>query len=168
MIKIIIASLTVFIFGCGNPYPENKKDAITKGIDTVRTDGSIVPIKERDETPIFHVKIKSYGDGVCYFAIWFTNDNFITQQNIMQVIDLSEISGGVDVHFQLDLFRTSDEAIQFAKQFKTYDLCVAYNEKMRLSYEKTLQMRKANPPPKKEYYRENGSECKQPIDILVK
>jgi hypothetical protein len=93
------------------------------------------------EPPVYHIKATCFGAGGLY-VIHFTNDNWKSFADIKHVVDLRWARLGVS--YDPKLFKTFSEAIEFAKQFKTYDSCISYNERTQRIYDSLI--RKPEPP----------------------
>lgn len=112
------------------------------------------------ENPVFHLKIK-YDPVWSNYRILFTNDNWITEEEINNTFNLAGADKYVfDVAYQVDLFDSEQEAISLAKELKTYDLCIAYNKRIKKRYDKLFKIFKAQP--KRE---ENKPEPRKDITI---
>jgi len=92
--------------------------------------------------PQFHLRVSCpYPDAR---AIEFTNDNWITSQNINKAFDISLYEGEENVVMQLWLGEEK-EAVKLAKCFKSYNDCIDYNKKIKIKYDSLVSFRKKNP-----------------------
>lgn len=79
----------------------------------------------------YHIKVECYGEPMAvtdwkqWYAIRFTNDNWKSSETILYTYtsDCWNVYG-------TDLFRSKEEALYKARQFKSYWLCVDYNRKV--------------------------------------
>lgn len=93
----------------------------------------------------FHIKVKPYMSDCTYWQVIFTNDNFRSEENIMEVFDLSQTMNTEYVVFQKELLETEQEAVSLAKLFASYKNCVEYNYNISRQYDSILSYRKLHP-----------------------
>lgn len=89
----------------------------------------------------YHIRVECYGS---MFCVRFTNDNWITEDKLMTAFDNSQ-QGYDGLTHQIWLTKSKEEAIQFAKLFKEYNDCIAYNSEMEEKFRKLKAYREAHP-----------------------
>lgn len=94
----------------------------------------------------FHVKIKCLTDSPnSGYQILFTEDNWDTETTINNAFDISEPMNQEYVVHQRELVDGEQQAIKFAKQFTSIQICIQYNDSVKLAYDSILAYRKAHP-----------------------
>jgi hypothetical protein len=111
---------------------ETKKEAVIK-----------TEIQKKDSV-IFHVKVAIWGYG--WWKVVFTDDDFITEIPINDCWRADYSTMEPQIVLQVDLFDTKNEAVNFAKQFKTLQSCIDYNLKMQKRQDKLLKQLQSEPP----------------------
>jgi hypothetical protein len=101
-------------------------------------------------TPVFHIKAKYWYD--CKWAVAFTNDNFDSEENIMNTWDASSSIMGNNIVHQLKIFPDENSAIAFAKKFTSWEKCRRWNDSVSRKAERLVQYRKNNPIEKQADY----------------
>lgn len=107
----------------------------------------------KHKEPVFHIKAEYWYD--CQWSVSFTNDDFHSEENIMDCWDASDHPPYEVVH-QLKAFPSEDDAVDFAKNFTSYKKCIAWNDSIAAVAKQLKKYRKANPVEK--LY--NEQECK--------
>lgn len=104
----------------------------------------------------YHIRVECFteNEDARYqsYAIYFTADNWHTKQTINTTFDCSSEDTPVDVYHDVYIFVEMDtaeqQAIEYAKRFKSYQQCINYNEAILKKYHQLLTYRKAHPIPK--------------------
>ena len=108
-------------------------------------------------SPVFHIKAKYWYE--CQWQVIFTNDNFDSEETIMNCWDASSKITGNDIVHQLMIFKDEGKAIAFAKKFTTYQKCRAWNDSVSRKAERLAEYRSAHPIEKQEVFT-SESYCK--------
>lgn len=154
MHKLIFISL--LIASCGQP-PKPIPSPLKIDTSILRDHDSVVAT---EGASIFHVKVKLWecspnGPIYCVLA---TNNDWQDSIELLDCLDLTasgdkeiQFKGGVDIVVQVKLFQKffghgKAEAVAFARQFKTYNQCLAYNESMEREKERLLRYYRKHPP----------------------
>lgn len=100
--------------------------------------------------PDFHLKVELLDNNIPggLYEIEFTNNNWTTTEYIMDTRDLSDEDVGNWVPFIKKMFMFENackEAIEFAKQFDTYEKAHQYNQKMEKLYNNLINYRNEHP-----------------------
>lgn len=105
----------------------------------IKTNKTLLVIPEE-----FHIKVVPWGDDDEDWAIHFTNDNWLTYEEIQYclVFPIFEVSKP-DLN---PIFR-KQKAIELAKELDTYQKCIDYNEREKAKLE--IYLDKWNKLPKK-------------------
>lgn len=92
----------------------------------------------------FHVRVGCVGEDLPFndgrwaydYPIYFTNNNWATEQEIMASFDCSTnwAGGNCVAHQPWTTGGDSTIAIAFAKKFKSYNQCIAYNDSIEMRY----------------------------------
>lgn len=101
----------------------------------------------------YHIRVECFGNQkIEAYYIRFTNDNWKTIYPIKDAFDNSVegvcLPTNEDVHFQEYLFlidNPKEQAIAFAKKFKSYYQCLKWNEDQRDKYLKLYAYRSKHP-----------------------
>lgn len=106
----------------------------------------------------FHVRVECWGksDNPDYqdYFIKYTNNNWKTSHSINHSFDISDpdftpFNVCYTPYLFMSIGTAKHEAIDFAKQFKSFAICEAYNKDVLVKYHKLLAYRKAHPFKKK-------------------
>lgn len=89
----------------------------------------------------YHIAVKNWKDK---YQIVFTNNDWLTEQNIQTAFDISYWDNEVTVVRQLHL-GSKEECLKIAKQLRTYQDCLYYNDKIKAKERELIKFRKANP-----------------------
>lgn len=93
--------------------------------------------------PEFHIKAKYFYE--CEWQVVFTNNNFYTEDNLMECFDLSGTVMGNYVVHQLIIFKSEKEAVSFAEKFTTYKSCRMWNDSVSVAANALTAYRKQHP-----------------------
>lgn len=124
-------------------------------------------LQSKKEVAEYHLRVKPHGESCDWFMVQFTNDNFITSETINDTWDVSNKYMGSSIVKQLALFKTESEAVQFAKQFTTYQKCISYNDTINLRYQKLKTYRDAHPVFKEELLVNSEPKCAPATEVRV-
>lgn len=102
------------------------------------------PLQPIDK-PIYHVKVERWSDRYEYYTIRFTNNDWLTSNEINEMIDVSYYDNEVNVNIQPILSKTPENLIEIARNLKTFDDCIRYNERVKKSANHQIQYRINNP-----------------------
>lgn len=136
--RIYIILLAIAFFSCNEKKQKDYHISIRPGAN----------IKPEYDTPVFHVKVKSFS--CTHWVVVFTNDDFITEYPVTEAFDITGDYLPIRVELQENLFRKKEDAILFAKKFKSFEYCLKYNENMRVRYDSLLAYRKRHAPTKEQ------------------
>ncbi len=100
-------------------------------------------IEKQSDAPIFHIKAKYWYE--CQWQVIFTNDNFDTEENIMNCWDGSGKFVGNSIVHQLMIFKTENDAVRFAKWFTSYQICSNWNDSVAKRAVRLTEFRKQHP-----------------------
>lgn len=94
---------------------------------------------------IFGVKVKKWDDE--YYQIVFTKDNYITEENVLEVLDGTgpRSDDYISLAIQLYLDKSLTETVDLAKTFDSYEKCLEYNRKMQERYRRLKEKYKDRP-----------------------
>lgn len=101
----------------------------------------------------YHIQVRCFGpaDDEQYqsYVIYFTGDNWNTEYPIRDAFDVSSTGDTLNVNYIERIFMSlgtaKQEAIDFAKNFKTYKQCIEYNDHELKRYRQLYAYRKAHP-----------------------
>ena len=101
----------------------------------------------------YHIRVECFGHDndpdYQYYYIRFTTNNWKTSTPLMESFDISDETTPFDVTIQEKLFtsyRTAkQDAIEFAKRFKTLNDCINWNNYQLQRYRQLLAYRKSHP-----------------------
>lgn len=127
---LIVILIIVVSVASLNYFTTKKGESITE---------KVVGIKK--PKPIYHIKVQCWRD---YYEVKFTNDNWETEENIMDAFDISVFRDEISIAHQLWLGKEND-ALILAKKLHSYQECLNYNEMIKKRYLKLYEFRKANP-----------------------
>lgn len=101
----------------------------------------------------YHIQVRCFGgqadEAYQSYAIYFTNNNWKSEFPIRCSFDISDAGDPIDVNcielLFINMNTSRQDAINFAKRFKTYANCVNWNKKELDKYHALLTYRKAHP-----------------------
>lgn len=136
LICVLVACLLLFIYD--NTGARIKKEEQQPETTKITTEPTIIK---------YHIRVTPYKDAWC---IHFTSDDWVTFKEIKEVIHYQfKEEEKPTVIFQVALFETKEEAIEFAKQFKTLKRAEDYNDLMQKRYTKiSKEVERTYKPPK--------------------
>jgi hypothetical protein len=167
--KALIIGLMLLCIGC----VDEKKENIIVDNSFVACDSTAasVEVDTVEFIPEFGVKIVTFSTE--YYAIHFSNDGFITYDDIKRVIDLTDgPDDWVYLRYQVHLFEYDElwRARQIASKLDSYEKCLQYNRRQFQRKKELLERYKDNPT-YEEYQaakRKKNGTSNRPKEIIIR
>ena len=105
----------------------------------------------------YHIRVDCFynpgdkydGDKYSEYCVSFTGDNWKKTKKLMHTFDISDEIIGNDVVYQeklfISMYTSKQEAIEFARDFKSYSQCIEFNNRALKKYYNLLAYRKSHP-----------------------
>lgn len=92
----------------------------------------------------FGLMVTNFGKDM--YCIMFSKNGFLTKQALLTVVDISFFGEPERVYANTYLFEDYNEAVEYAQQFTSYELCEEHNQKVKNEVQALLAYYKENLP----------------------
>lgn len=143
-----------------------------KGLETTEQSTAAYTCKSKEKTSLlskeeFHVRITpTYVLDEKEYYVEFTNDNWETKENIMQLSDFTPYKNVEWINtIYCSFYSDKRAAVLLANKFKTYEECVGYNDRLKSKHDAlVVKYKKQGIPTFSEYLEKEKYEEKKKLE----